>query len=75
LRSDAHSSRPDDHWPSTHFFQSFSISVRYAGESGDAGDTDSGEDGMESVGEGVWGWHSTRDSSVVTLDSRARIVL
>jgi len=48
--SDAHSSRTDDHWPSTDFFQSFSISVRDAGESGDAGDTDSGEDGEESGG-------------------------
>jgi hypothetical protein len=35
---------------------------------------DSGEDGEESV-EGIWAWDLTRDSSVVTLDSRARIVL
>jgi len=71
----SHSSCLDDLWPSTDFFQLFSISVRDARESGDAGDTDSGEDVMESVREGVLGWDLTRDLGIVTLDSRARIML
>jgi hypothetical protein len=74
----SHSLCPDNLWPLTDFFQSFSISVRdvgESGESGDAGDTDSGEDGVESVRGGVWGWDLTRDLGVVTLDSRARIML
>jgi hypothetical protein len=49
--------------------------VRDDWEVGDVGDTDSREDGEESVGEGVRDWDLMRDSSVVTLSSTAKIVL
>ena len=76
LRSDAHSSRTDDHCPSTVCFHSLSICVRESGcKDGDGGRDTVGSakvGHVDSIGDGE---DLTRPSSAMTLDLSTDIVL